>query len=109
MKREVKDDLSQLTLREKIGFQLIQFFGWAMSIVYEQVLGEAVWRSSDGTVRTISKMGDAHLVNAAVMLRREKQQSEILKKLEAEASKRGLLRKVNKRSNDGWKRDTWKN
>ena len=82
------DDMSKLTKVQKLGQIIVREMAKVQAKVHEVLIGEPVWRSSDGVIWPITKMNEGHLVNAINMLERRGEVSEKLDQLKGELRRR---------------------
>lgn len=66
----LKDDLSGLTPTQQKGWEIISELARQQEKIFDEMIGEPVWRSADGRVTPMSKMTDTHLRNSIKMLER---------------------------------------
>lgn len=85
----MNDDLSNLTERQRKGWEIINGLGEQMEKIFDEMIGEPVWRSADGRVSPISKMDNNHLRNSINMLERRGEGNTLkCEQLKAEWNKR---------------------
>lgn len=82
------DDMSKLTSVQRLGHLIVRKMAKVQAGIHEVMIGEPVWRSSDGVIWPIRKMEEGHLVNAIKMLERRGEKSVKLEQLREEFKRR---------------------
>lgn len=88
MRTKIK--MERMSIKQKVGFTVIRQLGLAQQWIFDHLVGEFVWCSSDGKCTPISCLDSSHIVNIIRMLKRSGEQPKYLDIVKAEAVRRKL-------------------
>jgi len=84
-----------MTRRQRFGYWLVQLLGMAQVLCYKHIIKDIVWRSANGKVTTLRKMGQQHLWNAYNMCVRQGANDSTVRALAEEIDRRIQAREMN--------------